>query len=189
VRRGVPLQLTRRRAREVPVDPPGRAVITARRRPSYASKMQATRAWCQNLPEQASDGVFNPAPIAISGAEIDARTRIILEAPLLRTVIRLAVPNAAVMATQVSLGLIELYFLAKLGVDALAGVSQVFPLVSLVGAISQGAIGGGVLSAVARRLGKTERSKADETVWYAIAIAAASGVITPAVILCGGPAY
>jgi hypothetical protein len=56
----------------------------------------------------------------ISGAEIDARTRIILEAPLLRTIIRLAVPNAAVMATQVSLGLIELYFLAKLGVDALA---------------------------------------------------------------------
>ena len=79
----------------------------------------------------------------IPAAEIDARTRIILEAPLLRTIIRLAVPNAAVMVTQVSLGLIELYFLAKLGVDALAGVSQVFPLVSLVGAISQGAIGGG----------------------------------------------
>ena len=98
----------------------------------------------------------------IPAAEIDARTRIILEAPLLRTIIRLAVPNAAVMVTQVSLGLIELYFLAKLGVDALAGVSQVFPLVSLVGAISQGAIGGGVLSAVARRLGKTERSEADE---------------------------
>jgi Na+-driven multidrug efflux pump len=122
-------------------------------------------------------------------AEIDARTRIILEAPLLRTIIRLAVPNAAVMVTQVSLGLIELYFLAKLGVDALAGVSQVFPLVSLVGAISQGAIGGGVLSAVARRLGKTERSEADETVWYAIAIAVAMGALTSATILCGGPAY
>jgi Na+-driven multidrug efflux pump len=79
------------------------------------------------------------------------------------------------MATQVSLGLIELYFLAKLGVDVLAGVSQVFPFVSLVGAISQGAIGGGVPSAVARRLGKTERSEADETVWYAIAIAVAMG--------------
>jgi hypothetical protein len=47
----------------------------------------------------------------IPAAEIDARTRIILEAPLLRTIIRLAVPNAAVMVTQVSLGLIELYFL------------------------------------------------------------------------------
>ena len=47
----------------------------------------------------------------IPAAEIDARTRIILEAPLLGTIIRLAVPNAAVMVTQVSLGLIELYFL------------------------------------------------------------------------------
>src|SRR6266478_1116895 len=121
----------------------------------------------------------------MSGAEIDARTRIILQAPLLRTVIRLAVPNAAVMATQVSLGLIELYFLAKLGVDALAGVSQVFPLLSLVGAISQGGIGGGVLSAVARRRGKTARSEADETVWYAVGSAAAMGVITSAAILCG----
>jgi Na+-driven multidrug efflux pump len=130
-----------------------------------------------------------PTPTAISGAEIDARTRIILEAPLLRTILRLAVPNAAVMATQVSLGLIELYFLARLGVDAPAGVSQVFPLVSLVGAISQGAIGGGVLSAVARRLGKTARSEANEMVWYAIAIAVAMGALTSATILCGGRAY
>ena len=60
----------------------------------------------------------------IPDAEIDARTRIILEAPLLRTIIRLAVPNAAVMVTQVSLGLIELYFLAKLGVDALLDFRQ-----------------------------------------------------------------
>jgi hypothetical protein len=60
----------------------------------------------------------------IPAAEIDARTRIILEAPLLRTIIRLAVPNAAVMVTQVSLGSIELYFLAKLGVDALLDFRQ-----------------------------------------------------------------
>ena len=70
---------------------------------------------------------------------IDARTRDLLEAPLGRTILRLAAPNAVVMATQVSLGLIEMYFLAKLGVDELAGVSQVFPLVSLTSAISQGA--------------------------------------------------
>ena len=58
---------------------------------------------------------------------MDMRTRVLLEAPLLRTIVRLAVPHAAVMAAQVALGLIELYFVAKLGVDALAGVSQVFP--------------------------------------------------------------
>jgi len=30
------------------------------------------------------------------------------------------------MVTQISLGLVELFFIARLGVDALAGVSQVF---------------------------------------------------------------
>jgi Na+-driven multidrug efflux pump len=126
---------------------------------------------------------------AIPGSEMDMRTRGLLEAPLFRTIARLTVPHAAVMAAQVALGLIELYFLAKLGVDALAGVSQVFPLISLTGAISQGAIGGGVLSAIARRLGKSERSQADETVWYAIAIAVALGALTSAAILGAGPAY
>jgi Na+-driven multidrug efflux pump len=126
---------------------------------------------------------------AIPGSEMDMRTRGLLEAPLLRTIARMAVPHSAVMATQVALGLIELYFLAKLGVDTLAGVSQVFPLISLTGAISQGAIGGGVLSAIARQLGKSERSQADETIWYAIAIAVAMGALTSAAILGGGPAY
>ncbi|MEA2995064.1 MAG: hypothetical protein QOG74_613, partial [Alphaproteobacteria bacterium] len=111
-----------------------------------------------------------PTQTAIPGPEIDTRTRVLLEAPLLRTIVRLAVPHAAVMATQVALGLTELYFVAKHGVDVLAVVSQVYPL-----AISQGAIGGGVLSAIARQLGKTERSEADETVWYAIAVAVAMG--------------
>src|SRR6266446_10998684 len=120
-------------------------------RPAARARVQGPVTPCRCPPSKQAMISSTPTPTAMSGAEIDARTRIILQAPLLRTVIRLAVPNAAVMATQVSLGLIELYFLAKLGVDALAGVSQVFPLLSLTGAISQGAIGGGVLSAIARR--------------------------------------
>lgn len=78
-----------------------------------------------------------------SPAEMDVRPRKLLEGPLPRTLLKLAAPNALVMITQISVGLAELYFVAKLGVDALAGVSQVFPLLALVGAISQGSIGGG----------------------------------------------
>src|SRR5258705_2933721 len=85
---------------------------------------------------------------------IDSRTRRLLEAPLLSTLLRLAVPNVLVMVTQASIGLIEIYFIAKLGVDSLAGVSQVFPVLSLVSAISQGAVGGGFVSAIARTLGR-----------------------------------
>jgi hypothetical protein len=75
--------------------------------------------------------------------EIDRRTRALLERPLLPTLLKLAAPNAAVMITQISVPLVEMSFIAKLGVDSLVGVSEVFPLLSLVGAISQGAIGGG----------------------------------------------
>src|SRR5216684_2917454 len=89
--------------------------------------------------------------------EMDARTRRLLEGPLPRTLLELAAPNALVMVTQISLGLVELFFIARLGVDALAGVSQVFPVLSLVGAISQGSIGGGVVSAMARTLDRGQR--------------------------------
>src|SRR5882757_5803920 len=84
---------------------------------------------------------------------IDNRTRRLLEAPVVSTLLRLAVPNVLVMMTQASIGLIEIYFIAKLGVDALAGVSQVFPVLSLFAAISQGSVGGGFVSAIARALG------------------------------------
>ena len=68
---------------------------------------------------------------------LDERTRKLLEEPLPRILFQLAAPNALVMLTQISISLIELFFVGKLGVDALAGVSQVFPILSLVGAISQ----------------------------------------------------
>jgi Na+-driven multidrug efflux pump len=122
-----------------------------------------------------------------SPAEMDVRTRKLLEGPLPRTLLKLAAPNALVMITQISVGLVELYFVAKLGVDALAGVSQVFPLLALVGAISQGSIGGGVVTAIARSLGRGERQEASDLVWYAVAIALSLGVVTTTALLAGGP--
>ena len=59
---------------------------------------------------------------------MDSRTRLLLEAPILPTILRLALPNVIVMAVQTSIGLIETYFVAKLGLDALAGMALVFPL-------------------------------------------------------------
>jgi hypothetical protein len=105
---------------------------------------------------------------ATSPTEIDSRTRGLLEAPLLRTLMKLAAPNAAVMVTQISIPLVEIYFIAKISIDALAGVSEVFPVLSLVGAISQGAVGGGVVSAIARTLGSGQRSAANNLVWYTV---------------------
>ena len=126
-------------------------------------------------------------PAQAETADIDLRTRELLEAPLIRLMARLAAPNALVMMTTTCIGLIELYFVAKLGVDALAGVSQVFAIVSLISALSQGAVGGGVVSAVARALGKGQRQEANDLVWYAVALAVPLGLVTTAALLIGGP--
>src|SRR5277367_6353588 len=83
---------------------------------------------------------------------MDSRTRLLLEAPILPTILRLALPNVIVMAMQTSIGLIETYFVAKLGLDALAGMALVFPLFMLLQMVSAGAMGGGILTAVARTI-------------------------------------
>src|SRR5262249_30005677 len=86
-------------------------------------------------------------------ASFDQRTRVLLDAPIVRTLLRMAVPNIGVMLAQASTGLIETYFVGKLGTDTLAGVALVFPRVMLMQMMSAGAIGGGISSAVARALG------------------------------------
>src|SRR5882757_10870057 len=71
-------------------------------------------------------------PSRIPAAELDARTRMLLEQPIAPLILRLALPNATVMTVQILIGLLEVYFVSRTGVAALAGVAPVFPLVSLV---------------------------------------------------------
>jgi len=120
---------------------------------------------------------------------IDSRTRRLLDAPVTATLLRLAVPNILVMVTQASIGLIEIYFIARLGVEALAGVSQVFPVFSLFTAISQGSVGGGFVSAIARTLGRGRQDKASEFAWYAVFLAVPMGVLTTLLITACGPFF
>ncbi len=112
--------------------------------------------------------------------EIDSRTRMLLEKPIAPTILRLALPNATVMTVQILIGLLEVYFVARTGVDGLAGVAPVFPLVSLVLAIAQGAIGGGFVTTVARTLGTGQAGAASEYAWYAVALGVPLGLVTTA---------
>jgi putative MATE family efflux protein len=118
---------------------------------------------------------------------MDPRTRALLEAPIVPTLLRLALPNVAVMVVQAGIGLIETYFVAKLGTDALAGIALVFPLLMVIQMISAGAMGGGILSSVARALGSNRRDDANILAWHAVAIAVALGILTTAAALLGGP--
>ena len=118
---------------------------------------------------------------------MDPRTRMLLEAPVGPTILRLALPNVVVMVVQASIGLIETYFVAKLGLDALAGMALVFPLFMLLQMVSAGAMGGGILSAIARALGSGNRDRANELVWSAVAITVALGALTTVAALLFGP--
>jgi putative MATE family efflux protein len=118
---------------------------------------------------------------------MDPRTRALLEAPIVPTIVRLALPNVAVMVMQSAIGLIETWFVAKLGTDALAGMALVFPLLMVIQMISAGAMGGGILSSVARALGSNRRDDANTLAWHAAAIAVLLGLLTSAAAFAGGP--
>jgi hypothetical protein len=94
------------------------------------------------------------APSAATAQRFDPRTRVLLEGPITRTLLRLATPNVLVMLMQAAVGLIETYFVAKLGTDALAGVALVFPVLMLMQMMSAGAMGGGISAAIAARSGR-----------------------------------
>src|SRR5438128_7075048 len=129
--------------------------------------------------------VRSTAPPA-AAPRFDAQTRVLLEGPIASTLLRLATPNVLVMFVQASVGLIETYFVAKLGTDALAGVALVFPVLMLMQMMSAGAVVGGISSAIARALGAGRRADADALVVHALAIAVAFGLLFILAVLGGG---
>jgi putative MATE family efflux protein len=121
-----------------------------------------------------------------SPALLDARTRRLIEAPITGTLLRLAAPNVLVMVAQASVGLIETYFIGRLGTDALAGVALVFPVLMLMQMMSAGAMGGGISSAIARALGARRHDDADALALHALVIAVILGLVFMLSVLGGG---
>ncbi|MBX9845348.1 MAG: MATE family efflux transporter [Xanthobacteraceae bacterium] len=118
---------------------------------------------------------------------MDPRTKALIEAPITPTLLRLAIPNVITTTVQASTGLIEAYFIGKLGTDALAGVALVFPGVMLMQMMSAGAMGGGVSSAIARALGAGRREDADATILHALLIAAGFAAFFTVSMIAAGP--
>lgn len=117
---------------------------------------------------------------------MDLRTRALLEAPIVPTLARLAIPNLAMLMVQSAVGIAETYFIGLLGTEALAGASLVLPLLMLMQMMSAGAVGGGMASAVARALGGGRRDEANLLAWHAIAIAVVIAAAVSALMLLGG---
>src|SRR5205085_3471503 len=120
---------------------------------------------------------------------LDPRTRLLLDAPIASTLLRLAWPNIVVMLAQASTGLIETWWVSRLGIDALAGMALVFPGFMMMQMLSGGAMGGGISSAIARALGGGRRDDADALVLHAIVINVAIGSVFSGLVLGFGPSF
>jgi MATE family, multidrug efflux pump len=117
----------------------------------------------------------------------DRRTRL-LTGPILPTLAWLAGPTVVVLMVQAAVGVAETYFVSGLGTDALAGVALVFPALMLMQMMSNGGIGGGVSSAVARALGAGRRDDAEALVFHAVVVALGFGLVFTAAEEWGGRA-
>jgi putative MATE family efflux protein len=106
-----------------------------------------------------------------------------LEAPVAPLLVRMGWPNMLMMFAQASTGLIETWFLAKLGTSVLAGVAVVIPVLMLMQNMSQGAMGGGISSAVARALGSGNTQLSAQLARHALVLNALIGVVFSVLLL------
>jgi putative MATE family efflux protein len=116
-----------------------------------------------------------------------SRTKLLLEGPILATLLWLAAPNILNLLAFVGVIVFDGFFLGRIGTDALAGASLAFPFVMLVLQTTNSGMGAGVSSAVARAIGAGKRERADETVFHAFLLALALGVTFSIVMLLATP--
>jgi len=130
-------------------------------------------------------------PAKNPGLERKARARAaILSGPIVPALVRLALPTIGVMVAQTAVNTAEAYYVGFLGTDALAGAAMVFPIFMLMMTMSNGGMGSGVASAVARAVGAGRQEDADALVFHTVVLAIVFGAIfTAGVTLFGRPLY
>jgi MATE family, multidrug efflux pump len=109
------------------------------------------------------------------------------DGPILRTLLRLAWPNVIALSAGTCVVIAETSYIGRLGVESLAAMALVFPLVILTMTMSGGAMGGGVASAIARALGAGDGERASALAMHALLIGLAFGVSFMLFMLIFGP--
>ena len=94
-----------------------------------------------------------------------------------RAILALAAPTALGSVLQAAAQLAEMWIAARQGTAALAGWAVVLPFALLMQMMSAGAMGGGVVSAIARALGGGRREEASALVVHAAWIALVGGLL------------
>jgi putative MATE family efflux protein len=117
----------------------------------------------------------------------EAARAALLTGPILATLLKLALPTMTVLLAQTAVNIAEAYYVGYLGTDALAGVAMVFPVFMLMTMMSNGGLGSGVASAVARAVGAGRKDDADALVFHAIILAVIVGALFTLGTIWGGP--
>jgi putative MATE family efflux protein len=117
----------------------------------------------------------------------DATRAELLTGPILPTLLKLALPTMVVLVAQTAVNIAEAYYVGFLGTDALAGVALVFPIFMLMTMMSNGGLGSGVSSSVARAIGAGRRQDADALVFHALVLAVIVGALFTLGAVLGGP--
>jgi Na+-driven multidrug efflux pump len=124
-----------------------------------------------------------PAP----ARPVAARTRLLLEGPVLPTLLRLSAPNVLNLLAIAGMIMFDGLFLGRLGTDVLAGASLAFPFVMLIQHTAASGMGGGVSSAIARALGSGKRDVADALALHTFFLALGLAAAFSTVLLLGAP--
>ncbi len=120
---------------------------------------------------------------------VTARTRLLLEGPIVATMLRIATPNLAVNVILIAVtASVDAHFVGYLGLEALAGLALVFPFLMLMQQMANMAMGGAIAAAVARSLGAGRTDEARALACHALVIAAGAAILFSATFLLGGPA-
>ena len=118
-----------------------------------------------------------------------SRTRLLLEGPIVRTLLQRAAPNVVVNVVLIAVtATVDAHFIGQIGSSALAGISLVFPLIMLMQQMANSSMGGAIASAIARAIGAGRHADASALVIHGMVIAVAMAVLFTSVLLIGGPA-
>jgi Na+-driven multidrug efflux pump len=128
---------------------------------------------------------FNQKPTAAIDAA--ARKKLLLEGPIVATLLRLAAPNVMNLLAFVGVIIFDGYFLGQIGTSALAGASLAFPFVMMVLHSTNSGMGAGVSSAVARAIGAGQHESAQKLVFHAFVIALMLAAVYAIFIWLAGP--
>jgi putative MATE family efflux protein len=124
------------------------------------------------------------APLAAAPLAVPANG--LLTAPILPTLLRLALPNTVAMFGSTLVAVAETSYIGRLGTEPLAAIAIVFPFAMLTQMMSAGAMGGGVSSAISRALGAGNRDRAASLALHAAIIGACGGIFFTAMMLLFG---